>query len=94
MPNGDAISFSASGLPAGLGIDQATGHITGTPTTSGLNDSAMVTATDSHDASGSAAFRWTIYPAEAFTLDPLPATTPTLANTQITYTASAHNGAE
>jgi YVTN family beta-propeller protein len=52
----------------------------------------MVTATDSHDASSSAAFRWTVYPAEAFTLDPLPATTPTLANTQITYTASAHNG--
>jgi hypothetical protein len=86
---GDTLTFSASGLPAGLAIDGVTGHVTGTPTSSGLNDSATVTATDNHSASGSASFRWTIFPAEAFSLDPLPATTPTLVNTQITYTASA-----
>ena len=38
-------SFGASGLPAGLGINTATGQITGTPTSAGTF-SAMITATN------------------------------------------------
>ena len=89
--NGDTLSYSASGLPAGLSIDSVTGHVTGTPTTPGTNDSAHVSASDG-SLNGSADFHWTIYPAEAFSLDPLPSRTPQLANAAISFTASAHNG--
>jgi YVTN family beta-propeller protein len=34
-PNGDVLSYSASGLPPGLSIATSTGRITGTPTTAG-----------------------------------------------------------
>jgi lysophospholipase L1-like esterase len=40
-------SYAATGLPAGLVINSATGAITGTPTTAGGPTSVVVTATDS-----------------------------------------------
>ena len=57
--SGQTLAYSASGLPAGLSINSATGAITGTPTTAG-SSSVTVTATDGTGASGSAAFTWTI----------------------------------
>jgi hypothetical protein len=54
----EALTFSATGLPAGLSID-ASGLISGTPTAEGTN-SVEVTATDSTGASGSAAFVWNV----------------------------------
>ncbi len=56
---GQTLAYSASGLPAGLSINSATGLISGTPTTAGT-DAVTVTATDGTGASGSAAFTWTI----------------------------------
>ncbi|WP_441249225.1 putative Ig domain-containing protein [Kitasatospora sp. McL0602] len=56
---GQTLSYSASGLPAGLSINSATGLITGTPTTSGTY-SVTVTATDTTNASGSTSFSWTV----------------------------------
>ncbi|WP_263984057.1 putative Ig domain-containing protein [Streptomyces sp. HPF1205] len=56
--SGQTLTYTASGLPAGLSISSA-GLITGTPTTAGTYDVA-VTATDSTGASGAASFTWTI----------------------------------
>ena len=56
---GQTLTYSASGLPAGLSISSSTGLISGTPTASGTS-SVKVTATDTTGASGSAAFTWTI----------------------------------
>lgn len=53
------LTFSATGLPAGLSISSS-GLITGTPITAGTN-SVVVTAS-SGTASGTASFTWTINP--------------------------------
>jgi O-glycosyl hydrolase len=56
---GQTLTYSASGLPAGLSISSTTGLISGTPTTAG-SSSVTVTATDGTGAKGSASFTWTI----------------------------------
>ena len=56
--SGQTLTYSATGLPAGLAISSS-GLISGTPTTAGTS-SVTVTATDTTGAKGSAAFSWTI----------------------------------
>ncbi|MBV6700459.1 hypothetical protein KV557_25720 [Kitasatospora aureofaciens] len=56
--SGQTLTYSATGLPAGLSIS-ASGLITGTPTTAGTS-SVTVTAKDTTGASGSATFGWTV----------------------------------
>jgi hypothetical protein len=56
---GQTLTYSATGLPAGLSINSSTGLISGTPTTAATS-SVTVTATDTTGASGSASFSWTI----------------------------------
>ena len=56
--SGQTLTYSASGLPAGLSIS-STGLITGTPSTGGTS-TVTITATDTTGASGSASFTWTI----------------------------------
>jgi acetylxylan esterase len=56
---GQTLTYSASGLPAGLSINSATGLISGTPTTTG-SSSVTVTATDGTSAAGSTTFSWTV----------------------------------
>jgi hypothetical protein len=56
--SGQTLTYSATGLPAGLSISSS-GLITGTPTTSGTS-TATVTAKDTTGASGSASFTWTV----------------------------------
>src|SRR5262249_9472798 len=57
--SGQTLTYSATGLPAGLSINSATGLISGTPTTNGTG-SATVTARDTTGASGSATVSWTV----------------------------------
>jgi hypothetical protein len=57
--SGQTLTYSATGLPAGLSISSTTGLITGTPTTAATN-SVTVTAKDTTGATGSASFTWTI----------------------------------
>ena len=56
--SGQTLTYSATGLPAGLSISSS-GLITGTPTTAATS-SVTVTAQDTTGASGSASFTWTI----------------------------------
>jgi hypothetical protein len=63
-PQGDALTYTATGLPAGLTIGASTGKITGTPATAGTS-SVTVTAKDPAGNSGSATFAWTITAAPA-----------------------------
>jgi len=57
--SGQTLTYSATGLPAGLAISSSTGLISGTPTTAGSN-SVTVTVKDTTGATGSASFTWTI----------------------------------
>jgi acetylxylan esterase len=57
--SGQTLSYSATGLPAGLSISSSTGLISGTPTTA-TTASVTVTARDGTGASGTAAFTWTV----------------------------------
>ncbi|MCA6094203.1 M4 family metallopeptidase [Streptomyces sp. SCA3-4] len=54
-----ALTYSATGLPAGLSINASTGLITGTPTTTGTS-SVTVTVKDSGGKTGTASFKWTV----------------------------------
>jgi kumamolisin len=54
-----ALTYSATGLPAGLSINSSTGLISGTPTTA-TSSNVTVTATDATGPSGGASFTWTI----------------------------------
>jgi GH25 family lysozyme M1 (1,4-beta-N-acetylmuramidase) len=57
---GQALSFTAAGLPAGVTISPA-GQITGWPVTVGTYQ-AMVSASDSQGRAGSVSFGWTVSP--------------------------------
>ncbi|MCL2555174.1 MAG: M4 family metallopeptidase, partial [Actinomycetia bacterium] len=57
--NGGSLTYSATGLPAGLSINASSGLISGTPTATGTS-SVTVTAKDSTGATGSASFSWAV----------------------------------
>ena len=57
--SGQTLSYSATGLPAGLSINSGTGLISGTPTATG-SSSVTVTAKDGTSATGSTSFTWAV----------------------------------
>jgi Zn-dependent metalloprotease len=57
--SGQTLTWSATGLPAGLSISSSTGLISGTPTTAGTY-TTTATARDTTGATGSASFTFTI----------------------------------
>ncbi|MFD3548804.1 M4 family metallopeptidase [Streptomyces sp. NPDC058655] len=57
--NPGALSYAASGLPAGLSINSSTGLISGTASTAGTSN-VTVTVTDSAGKTGTASFTWTV----------------------------------
>ena len=57
-PDGDTLSYSASGLPAGLSISTQTGRISGTTTSAGTSNITVAVSDGSQSASRS--FTWTV----------------------------------
>jgi serine protease len=57
--SGQTLTYSATGLPAGLSINSTTGLISGTPTTAATYNTT-VKATDTTGANASVSFTWTI----------------------------------
>ena len=88
--DGDALAFSAMGLPVGLSINNATGLISGTPISAG-NSSVLVAVSDGKDTT-TATFTWSISARDPLILDPMPNQPPRQVGDQVTYTASARNG--
>nr|WP_306325991.1 M4 family metallopeptidase [Streptomyces venezuelae] len=58
--NPGALTYSATGLPAGLSINASTGKITGTATTLGTSN-VTVTVKDPTNATGTTTFAWKVY---------------------------------
>jgi hypothetical protein len=56
---GQTLTYSATGLPAGLSINAASGLISGTPTAAGTSN-VTVSASDTTGAAGTASFTWTV----------------------------------
>ncbi len=84
--DGDALTYSASGLPPGLSLAAGSGVISGTPSQAG-SYTVNVGVQDSKGASASMAFNWTIL-AAPLTVNPVQAT-PALAGANVTFNAGA-----
>jgi YVTN family beta-propeller protein len=83
-PDGDALTYSAAGLPPGMAIASASGLISGAPTTAG-SFTVTVTADDGRGGNAAVQFGWNVLSAAP---QILPVTAPPVAaGTTITYTA-------
>jgi YVTN family beta-propeller protein len=90
-PNGDTLTYGASGLPPGLSVNPVTGAINGTPTAAG-SFNVVASATDGVNTD-SESFVWTIAQGPPFVLDTPPPPPPAVAGSTVTFTASVQGGA-
>jgi len=90
-PNGDTLTYAASGLPPGVFVNATTGLVSGTPTASGTFN-VVVSATDGVNTD-SKNFTWTISAGPPFVLNTPPPPPPATAGTAVTFTASVTGGA-
>jgi large repetitive protein len=84
--DGDALTFSATGLPPGLALGSGNGVISGTPSTAGTY-TVNASVQDSRGATAAATFTWTVLAAPTV-ISPVPAP-PAAAGIDVTYNASA-----
>ena len=89
-PDGDALTYAATGLPAGTIINSTTGAIAGTPAAAGAY-TVSVTVTDSKGGSANLSFTWNV-------LNSLPVIQPIAApviasGSSASYTVNAGTGA-
>ena len=85
---GSALSYSATGLPAGLTIKPATGVIAGTPTTAGTS-TVTVVATDAAGSTRGASFTWTVVAPPPPPPPPQPKVTITASSAQFGQVGAA-----
>ena len=85
-PDGDALGYSATGLPAGMAVNGSTGVISGSPTTAG-NYAVAVQVSDGRGGSASTGFTWTIASASTTSVPPVA------SGASVTYTSSIGGGA-
>ena len=89
-PNGDVLTYSATGLPAGLALSNSTGVIGGSPTAPGSYN-VVVTASDGINVA-SASFVWTVNVINGVVIDPLPPVSAAQAGAATSFTASTQGG--
>ena len=85
--SGQTLTYSATGLPAGLSISSS-GLISGTPTTAGTS-SVTVTAKDTTGATGTASFSWTVNSASSCSTTTDVVGNPNFASGSKDWTAAA-----
>ena len=87
--DGDPLAFSATNLPAGLTINASTGVIAGTPSATGVFNTA-VSVTDNRSTPVTASFVWTIV--AQVNLNPPAAAPVSPAGSTINYSTSSTGG--
>jgi YVTN family beta-propeller protein len=88
-PDGDALTYSATGLPNGLSINATSGLISGSVSTVG-NFAVTVGVNDGHGGTASAAFGWNVS-AAAFVIDPVPAA-PVASGGSVSFNVASNGG--
>ncbi len=91
-PNGDALSYTAAGLPPGLSIGATSGVISGSPSAPGQYN-AVVTVSDGINIA-SANFVWNVDAVNGVVIDPLPPVSSAEAGSAATFTATTTGGTD
>jgi YVTN family beta-propeller protein len=87
-PNGDSLTYTATGLPTGLSIDAATGRITGAPTAIGSYN--VVVGVSDGVNSANASLTWSVTAGAPLVLT-TPDVAPVAVGSAVAFSASANN---